>query len=187
MATIPVDYLRIEANRPIPSIEELTAQHGDVGYAKIIQKVMQDQQEEFKAQIAQSDGATKAPVNTLSNPPATALSTASATELSNPPAPVGGIPKPVITVPTATTTATPVTTPQGITIEQLNSALNTQQAASSKAYNDALQAQQAASSKSYNDALQANQTALTTQNADFLKNWNTSADALKTNILSGRC
>jgi hypothetical protein len=214
LSTIPVDYMRIEANRPIPSIEELTAQYGDVGYAKILQKVMQDQQEEFKAQIAQSDGATKAPVNTLSNPPVTALSTASATELSNTPttattatpvttpvtttpvttpvtttpvttpAPAGGRPKPV-TVPTDTATATPVTTPQSITIEQLNSALNTQQASSSKAYNDALQAQQAASSKAYNDALQANQTALTTQNADFLKNWNTSADALKTNILSG--
>ena len=31
----------------------------------------------------------------------------------------------------------------------------------------------------------ANQTALTSQNANFLKDWNTSADALKTNILSG--
>ena len=34
-------------------------------------------------------------------------------------------------------------------------------------------------------ALAGQQTALTSQNANFLKDWNTSADALKTNILSG--
>ena len=34
-------------------------------------------------------------------------------------------------------------------------------------------------------ALEGQQTALSSQNTEFLKNWNTSADALKTNILSG--
>jgi hypothetical protein len=34
-------------------------------------------------------------------------------------------------------------------------------------------------------ALEGQQTTLTSQNADFLKNWNTSADALKNSILSG--
>ena len=34
-------------------------------------------------------------------------------------------------------------------------------------------------------ALEGQQTALTSQNANFLKDWNASADALKTNILSG--
>lgn len=62
------------------------------------------------------------------------------------------------------------TLPQGLTSDQLTAALN---------------AQQSASTKAYTDALAANQTALTKQNEEFLKNWNTSADALKTNILSG--
>jgi hypothetical protein len=60
--------------------------------------------------------------------------------------------------------------PQGITGDQLTAALKTQQ--------DTL-------NKSYTDALAGNQTALTSQNANFLKDWNTSADALKTSILSG--
>jgi hypothetical protein len=62
------------------------------------------------------------------------------------------------------------TQPQGITADQLKTTLD---------------AQQVANTKAYSDALQANQTALTSQNANFLKDWNTSADALKTNILSG--
>jgi hypothetical protein len=62
------------------------------------------------------------------------------------------------------------TQPQGITADQLKTALEGQQTANTKAYSD---------------ALAANQTALTSQNVDFLKDWNTSADALKTNILSG--
>ena len=65
---------------------------------------------------------------------------------------------------------TPVTQPQGITSDQLNTAITNSQSANTKAYSD---------------ALAANQTALTSQNANFLKDWNTSADALKTNILSG--
>jgi hypothetical protein len=60
--------------------------------------------------------------------------------------------------------------PQGITGDQLTAALKTQQ--------DTL-------NKSYTDALAGNQTALTSQNANFLKDWNASADALKTSILSG--
>lgn len=62
------------------------------------------------------------------------------------------------------------TLPQGLTSEQLTTALN---------------AQQSASAKSYADALSANQTSLTKQNEEFLKNWNTSADTLKNSILTG--
>jgi hypothetical protein len=62
------------------------------------------------------------------------------------------------------------TLPQGLTSDQLTAALKTQQ--------DTL-------NKSYTDALAGNQTALTSQNANFLKDWNTSADALKNSILSG--
>ena len=62
------------------------------------------------------------------------------------------------------------TLPQGLTSDQLTAALKTQQ--------DVL-------NKSYTDALAGNQTALTSQNANFLKDWNTSADALKNSILSG--
>jgi hypothetical protein len=39
--------------------------------------------------------------------------------------------------------------------------------------------------KAYTDALASNQTALSKQNEDFLKNWQTSADTLKTDILTG--
>jgi hypothetical protein len=60
--------------------------------------------------------------------------------------------------------------PQGISSQQLTDALKTQQ--------DTL-------NKSYANALAGNQTALSSQNAEFLKNWNTSADALKNSILSG--
>lgn len=62
------------------------------------------------------------------------------------------------------------TLPQGLTSDQLTAALKTQQ--------DTL-------NKSYADALAGNQTAPTSQNANFLKDWNTSADALKNSILSG--
>ena len=44
---------------------------------------------------------------------------------------------------------------------------------------------QGITSDQLNAALQGQQTALTSQNANFLKDWNTSADALKTSILSG--
>jgi hypothetical protein len=73
---------------------------------------------------------------------------------------VGGLPTtgiPALT--TADLAAWGKTLPQSITSEQLSAALKSQQ--------------------------DANQTALTTQNADFLKNWNTSADTLKNDILSG--
>jgi hypothetical protein len=62
------------------------------------------------------------------------------------------------------------TQPKGVTSDQLTAALKTQQ--------DTL-------NKSYTDALAGNQTALTSQNANFLKDWTTSADTLKNSILSG--
>ena len=66
-------------------------------------------------------------------------------------APTGSIPA----LTTADLASWGKTLPQGITADQLSSALAGQQ------------------------------TALSSQNANFLKDWNTSADALKTNILSG--
>jgi len=179
-----IDFARTQLQN-VPSTQEIAASYGiGLDGALVIQKAMQAQQDGYIAAIAQYDNETQAPVNTLSNPPVTALSTASATELSNTPvtttpvttpvtAPAPTTVTPVTVTAPAPTTATPnlgVTSPQGITTQQLNSAL---------------QAQQAASSKAYNDALQANQTALTTQNANFLKNWDTNVSSLKSDILSG--
>lgn len=126
--------------------------------------------------IATTGGAalTTGDVNKLSTSPPAALSTGDVTALATSPAATsspntmgtGSIPA----LTTADLASWGKTLPQGITADQLTAALKTQQ--------DTL-------NKSYSDALAGNQTALTSQNEAFLKNWNTSADALKNNILSG--
>ena len=114
-------------------------------------------------------GLTTSQISTLDTKPISTLDTKPIGTLDN---------KPITTLPTAGTQALTTadlaswgkTLPQGITADQLTAALKTQQ--------DTL-------NKSYSDALAGNQTALTSQNEAFLKNWNTSADALKNSILSG--
>ena len=109
------------------------------------------------------------PISTLDTKPISTLNTKPISTLDT---------KPISTLSTAGTQALTTadlatwgkTLPQGITADQLTAALKTQE--------DTL-------NKSYANALAGNQTALTSQNANFLKDWNTSADALKTNILSG--
>jgi hypothetical protein len=109
------------------------------------------------------------PISTLDTKPISTLDTKPISTLDT---------KPITTLPTAGTQALTTadlatwgkTLPQGITADQLTAALKTQQ--------DTL-------NNSYADALAGNQTALTSQNANFLKDWNTSADALKNSILTG--
>ena len=105
--------------------------------------------------------ATK-PVDALTTSPVTGLATSQISTLDTKPISTLDT-KPISTLPTVGTQALTTadlatwgkTLPQGITADQLKTALEGQQ------------------------------TALTSQNANFLKDWNTSADALKTNILSG--
>jgi hypothetical protein len=76
--------------------------------------------------------------------------------------------------PALTTTGTPALTTTGtpaLTTDDLVNWSNTQP--------------KAITADQLKTALEGQQTTLTSQNADFLKNWNTSADALKNSILSG--
>ena len=104
--------------------------------------------------ITPANQANAKPIGTLDTKPIGTLDTKPISTLDT---------KPISTLPTGGTQALTTadlatwgkTLPQGITADQLKTALEGQQ------------------------------TALSGQNTEFLKNWNTSADALKTNILSG--
>ena len=120
-----IDFLRRYVTKPIPSVQELTAQYGNAGYAELLQKAMQDQQVSYKAEIAQYDGATQVPASTLSTAPVTAPATAPTPQPLQTPAPTF----------------------------DFDSALKAQQAASTKSYADALAANQTALSKQNSDFL----------------------------------